>query len=276
MEGDGFCLVVSLHGISASVFNIGVSLHGISASVFNIGVYFNLKSGRVRTDFKQYQVLKHNPFWWIHQRHDGKLWNSKNYRANVIQALGGVEGILEHALFKGTYFPIWEGLFWEKLTNPQRANVYVGFQVQLDFFNLDLYAWKDTNPKDISYPDTLSPFVAENTQEHGDGSLPGFGSRVEIETVQKETIHPRKSYKMNSSCADILLFASHRSPMSKPSLVAESKAYNLHSAVGNWFPRSKPLLAQAMNKIMKKLLRAVGLFAGSIVLMRQYGDMMAI
>ena len=30
----------------------------------------------------------------------------------VIQALGGVEGILEHTLFKGTYFPTWEGLFW--------------------------------------------------------------------------------------------------------------------------------------------------------------------
>lgn len=28
-------------------------------------------------------------------------------------------------------------------------------------------------------------------------------------------------------------------------------AYNLHSAFGNWFPGSKPLLAQAMNKIMK-------------------------
>ena len=28
-----------------------------------------------------------------------------------------------------------------------------------------------------------------------------------IETVQKETIHPRNSYKMNSSCAGILLFA---------------------------------------------------------------------
>ena len=26
----------------------------------------------------------------------------------------GVEGILEHTLFKGTYFPTWEGLFWEK------------------------------------------------------------------------------------------------------------------------------------------------------------------
>jgi len=46
---------------------------------------------------------------------------------------------------------------------------------------------------------------------------------LEIETVQKETIHPRKSYKMNSSCADILLFAAHRWPMSKPSLVAEPK-----------------------------------------------------
>ena len=31
-----------------------------------------------------------------------------------LQALGGVEGILEHTLFKGTYFPTWEGLFWEK------------------------------------------------------------------------------------------------------------------------------------------------------------------
>ena len=81
----------------------------------------------------------------------------------MIQSLGGVEGILEHTLFKGTYFPTWEGLFWEKasgfeesmkykkLTNAQRsglnqipnrrftlwwsptinrANVYVGFQVQ--------------------------------------------------------------------------------------------------------------------------------------------------
>ncbi len=120
------------------------------------------KGWRVRTEFKAYQVLKQNPFWWTHQRHDGKLWNLNNYRTDMIQALGGVEGILEHTLFKGTYFPTWEGLFWEKasgfeesmkykkLTNAQRsglnqipnrrftlwwsptinrANVYVGFQV---------------------------------------------------------------------------------------------------------------------------------------------------
>ena len=41
--------------------------------------------------------------------------NLNNYRTDVIQALGGVEGILEHTLFKGTYFPTWEGLFWEKV-----------------------------------------------------------------------------------------------------------------------------------------------------------------
>lgn len=46
---------------------------------------------------------------------------------------------------------------------------------------------------------------------------------LEIETVQKETIHPRKSYKMNSSCADVLLFAAYKWQMSKPSLMAEPK-----------------------------------------------------
>ena len=46
---------------------------------------------------------------------------------------------------------------------------------------------------------------------------------LEINTVQKETIHPRKSYKMNSSCADILLFASYKWNVSKPSLLADTK-----------------------------------------------------
>merc|ERR1719498_1955397 len=132
---------------------------------------------------------------------------------------------------------------------------------------------------------------------------------LEIETVQKETIHPRKSYKMNSSCADILLFAAFKWQIAKPSLLHDSKdsyenttstrywldvqlrwgdydshdverycrakfldyttdnmsiypsptgvlmgvdlAYNLHSGFGNWFPGVKPLMQQAMAKIMK-------------------------
>ncbi|KAF1745183.1 hypothetical protein MXB_3066 [Myxobolus squamalis] len=132
---------------------------------------------------------------------------------------------------------------------------------------------------------------------------------LEIETVQKETIHPRKSYKMNSSCADILLFAAYKWNGSKPSLLGDSGdsmdsattqkywldvqlrwgdydshdierysrakfldyttdnmsiypsptgvlisvdlAYNLHCAFGNWIPGMKPLVQQAMAKIMK-------------------------
>ena len=77
----------------------------------------------------KFQVLKQNPFWWTHQRHDGKLWNLNNYRTDMIQALGGVEGILEHTLFKGTYFPTWEGLFWY-------VNIYnIHIFLYLFFFN---------------------------------------------------------------------------------------------------------------------------------------------
>lgn len=72
------------------------------------------KGFRTRTEFKIYQHMKSNPFWWTSQRHDGKLWNLNAYRTDVIQALGGVETILEHTLFKATAFPSWEGLFWEK------------------------------------------------------------------------------------------------------------------------------------------------------------------
>jgi pre-mRNA-processing factor 8 len=72
------------------------------------------KGFRARTEFKTYQHMKSNPFWWTSQRHDGKLWNLNAYRTDVIQALGGVETILEHTLFKATAFPSWEGLFWEK------------------------------------------------------------------------------------------------------------------------------------------------------------------
>eukprot|EP00898_Chlorokybus_atmophyticus_P000280 jgi/Chlat1/1252/Chrsp115S01693 len=302
------------------------------------------KGWRVRTDFKQYQVLKQNPFWWTHQRHDGKLWNLNNYRTDVIQALGGVEGILEHTLFKGTYFPTWEGLFWEKasgfeesmkykkLTHAQRsglnqipnrrftlwwsptinrANVYVGFQVQLDLTGIFMHGKIPTLK--ISLIQIFRAHLWQKIHESVVMDLCQVFDQeldaLEIETVQKETIHPRKSYKMNSSCADILLFAAYKWPISKPSLVADQKdvfdqkssnkywldvqlrwgdydshdierytrakfldyttdtmsiypsptgcmigidlAYNLHSAFGNWFPGAKPLIAQAMAKIMK-------------------------
>ncbi|KAI9882764.1 MAG: Pre-mRNA-processing-splicing factor 8 [Watsoniomyces obsoletus] len=216
------------------------------------------KGFRARTEFKTYQLMKSNPFWWTSQRHDGKLWNLNAYRTDVIQALGGVETILEHTLFKATAFPSWEGLFWEKasgfeesmkfkkLTNAQRsglnqipnrrftlwwsptinrANVYVGFQVQLDLTGIFLHGKIPTLK--ISLIQIFRAHLWQKIHESVvmdlcqvfDQELMSLG----IETVQKETIHPRKSYKMNSSCADILLFASHKWNVTRPSLLFDTK-----------------------------------------------------
>ena len=215
------------------------------------------KGWRVRTDFKKFQIMRQNPFWWTHQRHDGKLWNLNNYRTDVIQALGGVEGILEHTLFKGTYFPTWEGLFWEKasgfeesmkykkLTNAQRsglnqipnrrfvlwwsptinrANVYVGFQVQLDLTGIFMHG-----KIPVLKISLIQIFRAHLWQKIHEAIVMDLCQvfdqeldALEIEYVQKETIHPRKSYKMNSSCADMLLFAAYKWQIAKPSLLHDS------------------------------------------------------
>ncbi|XP_019086272.1 PREDICTED: pre-mRNA-processing-splicing factor 8A-like [Camelina sativa] len=166
------------------------------------------KGWRVRTDFKQYQVLRQNPFWWTHQRHDGKLWNLNNYRTDVIQALGGVESILEHTLFKGTYFPTWEGLFCEKL---DLTGIFMHEKIPTLKISLiqifRAYMWQMIH-------ESIVMDLCQVLDQHIDS--------LGIESVQKETIHPRKSYKMNSSCADILLFGACKWPMSKPSLVTDS------------------------------------------------------
>ncbi|KAJ4195231.1 Pre-mRNA-processing-splicing factor 8 [Fusarium falciforme] len=216
------------------------------------------KGFRARAEFKVYQLMKNNPFWWTSQRHDGKLWNLNAYRTDVIQALGGVETILEHTLFKATGFPSWEGLFWEKasgfeesmkfkkLTNAQRsglnqipnrrftlwwsptinrANVYVGFQVQLDLTGIFLHGKIPTLK--ISLIQIFRAHLWQKIHESVvmdlcqvfDQELESLG----IETVQKETIHPRKSYKMNSSCADILLFSNHKWNVTRPSLLYDTK-----------------------------------------------------
>lgn len=108
------------------------------------------KGFRVRSEFKQYQLMKSNPFWWTSQRHDGKLWNLNAYRTDVIQALGGVETILEHTLFKATAFPSWEGLFWERacLAKGTRLLRYDGTEVEVqDVREGDLLLGPDGGPR---------------------------------------------------------------------------------------------------------------------------------
>ena len=302
------------------------------------------KGWRVRSEFKSFQILKSNPFFWTSTKHDGKLHSLMNYRTDMIQALGGIEGILEHTLFKGTGFTTWAGLFWEKasgfeesmkykkLTNAQRsglnqipnrrftlwwsptinrADVYIGYQVQLDLTGIFMHGKIPTLKISL-----IQIFRAHLWQKIHESVvmdlLQVFDQEVtalEIETVQRETVHSRKSYRMNSSCADILLFSAFKWQCCKPSLITEGRdtfdaitstrywvdvqlrwgdfdshdierysrqlfldytgagnpmyssptgcligidlAYNTYSAFGNWFPGSKPLIGQAMNKIMK-------------------------
>ena len=51
------------------------------------------KGWRVRTEFKQFQLMKNNPFWWTNQRHDGKLWNLNNYRVGRFPRLYWIKGL---------------------------------------------------------------------------------------------------------------------------------------------------------------------------------------
>ena len=111
------------------------------------------KGFRSRTEFKTYQLMKSNPFWWTSQRHDGKLWNLNAYRTDVIQALGGVETILEHTLFKATAFPSWEGLFWEKacLANGTMLLRHDGSKIAVeDVVEGDLLLGPDGGPRRAS------------------------------------------------------------------------------------------------------------------------------
>ncbi|KIH90499.1 pre-mRNA-processing factor 8 [Sporothrix brasiliensis 5110] len=108
------------------------------------------KGFRARADFKIYQLMRSNPFWWTSQRHDGRLWSLQSYRTDVIQALGGVETILEHSLFRATGYASWEGLFWEKacLAKGTRLCRYDGSLVNVeDVQEGDLLLGPDGGPR---------------------------------------------------------------------------------------------------------------------------------
>lgn len=200
-------------------------------------------------------------------------------------------------------------LWWSPTIN--RANVYVGFQVQLDLTGIMMHGKIPTLK--ISLIQIFRSHLWQKIHESVIIDLcQVFDQELEalqIEQVQKEAIHPRKSYKMNSSCADITLFATHKWNTSKPSLVSDNRdvldggatnkfwidvqcrfgdydshdierytrakyldyttdsqsiypspnglmvgidlAYNLWSGFGQFFPGLRPLIQQAMGKIMK-------------------------
>ncbi|WKX96789.1 hypothetical protein Q1695_012883 [Nippostrongylus brasiliensis] len=114
-------------------------------------------------------------------------------------------------------------LWWSPTIN--RANVYVGFQVQLDLTGIFMHGKIPTLK--ISLIQIFRAHLWQKIHESVVMDLCQVFDQeldaLEIQTVQKETIHPRKSYKMNSSCADIQLFAQYKWNVSRPSLMADSK-----------------------------------------------------
>lgn len=89
-------------------------------------------------------------------------------------------------------------LWWSPTIN--RANVYVGFQVQLDLTGIFMHGKIPTLK--ISLIQIFRAHLWQKIHESVVMDLcQVFDQELEalqIETVQKETIHPRKSYKMNS------------------------------------------------------------------------------
>ncbi|QRW11574.1 pre-mRNA-processing-splicing factor 8 [Ceratobasidium sp. AG-Ba] len=211
---------------------------------------------------------------------------------DVIAALGGIEGILEDTLFKCTYFPTWEGLFWEnasgfegsmrykKLTNAQRsglnqipnrhftlwwsptinrANVYVGFQVQLGLTSIVMHGKIPT--LEISLIQIFRAHLWRKIHESVIMDLrPVFDqepealqniSRPSLVTDSKDVLDGSTS---NKYWIDVQLrwgdFDTHDIERYVV-MIGMDLAYNLWSAYGNWFPGMKPLIQQAMSKIIK-------------------------
>ena len=103
--------------------------------------------------------------------------------------------------------------------------MYVGFQVQLDLTGIFMHGEIPTLK--ISLIQIFRAHLWQKIHESVVMDLCQVFDQeldaLEIKTVQMKTIHPRKSYKMNSSCADILLFAAYKWNVSRPSLLADSK-----------------------------------------------------
>ncbi|GMH15918.1 hypothetical protein Nepgr_017759 [Nepenthes gracilis] len=123
-------------------------------------------------------------------------------------------------------FPTWEGLFWEKASGFEESmkykkltNVLRSGLNQIPNHRFTLWWYPTINRANVFVGFQIHESAVMDLCQVLDQEL----DALEIETVQKETIHPRKSYKMISSCADVLLFSAHRWLMPKFSLVAETK-----------------------------------------------------
>jgi pre-mRNA-processing factor 8 len=212
---------------------------------------------RVRQEFTQFQFGRVMTKWWYNDDHDGRLCAPlDDYKATMIQALGGIDAILEHSLFGATGFASWEGLFWDKkgafedrikndkLTKAQRqgitqvpnrrfalwwsptinrSSVYAGFANQIDLTGIVMTGKLEMIK--VSYISLFSKHLWEKIHRSVVESLYTlFQTREYVDMlhaldVRLEQTPPKKSFTLNDSCPDIVLEAVARWPLAKPSLL---------------------------------------------------------
>nr|UXY86768.1 splicing factor Prp8 [Cryptomonas paramecium] len=209
---------------------------------------------RIRSELKKYYCIKKNYFWWTNTKHEGKLWNLNKYKSDLIKTLGGIENILEHTLFKSTYLFTWEKFFWEKVSNLKnlskrtnlnanqlsgfnripnrrfvfwwsstinRQSVFVGFRSQIELTNIFMYGKIFTLK--ISFIEIFRSYLWQKIHENIIldilKKLDVCISHFFVRNIQKEMIHPKKSYANSFSCADIILYPVSSWKIQRPCLL---------------------------------------------------------
>jgi pre-mRNA-processing factor 8 len=197
---------------------------------------------RLRHMLRVHVTGRRSALWWVDNLHDGRLWELDGYRAQTIQALGGAPSILAHTLFAATGYRDWRGMVWSehgfehklagrRLTRAQRtglvqipnrrftlwwsptinrSRVYMGFRAQLDLTGIFMYGKLSTLK--ISLLQVFRGHLWQRIHESIVLDLctaldAGLTERARTTNtpavVQRERIHPRKSYRMHWSSADI-------------------------------------------------------------------------
>jgi pre-mRNA-processing factor 8 len=113
-------------------------------------------------------------------------------------------------------------LWWSPTIN--QANVYIGFQVQLDLTGIFLHGKIPTLKVSLIqlFRAQMWQKIHENVVMDLIQVLDTHKPDLQIDTVTKQVIHPRKSYKMNASTADIILISHHQWIASDPTWISDS------------------------------------------------------
>ncbi|CBH14584.1 PRP8 protein homologue [Trypanosoma brucei gambiense DAL972] len=232
------------------------------------------KGFRCRMEFQRYLAGKYLKNWWFHQEHDGNICGGvlERYRVDTNIALGGVEAILEHSLFRGTGFPSWEGIEFNraggfenskkdsKLAKQQRAglanvpnrrfalwwcptinrsDVQAGFETKIDTTGVFMCGKLETIKKSL-----IKIFSGSLWEKcHGAvvndiaSKLKDMMVELDAASVTLQQQHPQKSYTYTSSAPDIVMASTSRWPVtSKPTVLSDETGdeYRAHTTSKYW------------------------------------------